>query len=112
MNQLYKNIGISKQAVAQYKKRQDLFDDSMMQLMLEVQELRQEHPGCGLEKIYFTLNPDFIGRDRFIEYFSELGFKIKKKINYKRTTYSTASKFPNLIKGIAIKSPSHSLTAK
>ena len=106
MNQLYKNIGISKQAIAQYKKRQDLFDDSIMHLMLDVQELREEHPGCGLEKIYFTLNPDFIGRDRFIDYFSELGFKIRKKINYKRTTYSIPSNFPNLIKGITIKSPS------
>jgi putative transposase len=106
MNQLYKNIGVSKQAIAQYKLRQDLFDGSIMQLMLEVQQLRLDHPGCGLEKIYFTLKPDFIGRDRFIEYFTELGFMIKKKINYKRTTYSIPSNYPNLIKGIAINSPS------
>ena len=75
-------------------------------MLREVEELRKEHPGCGLEKMYFSLNPGFIGRDRFIELFTELGFKLKKRINYKRTTYSVASKYKNLIKGLVIDSPS------
>lgn len=74
--------------------------------MTEAEGLRKEHPGCGLEKMYFSLNPGFIGRDRFIELFMELGFRLKRRINYKRTTYSVASKYKNLIKGMVISKPS------
>lgn len=56
--------------------------------------------------MYYSLNPNFIGRDRFIELFMELGFRLKKRINYKRTTYSVTSKYKNLIKGLVISSPS------
>lgn len=106
MNELYKTVGISKQAIAQYAMRQNEFDSNLINLMMEVEELRAEHPGCGLEKMYFTLNPAFIGRDRFIEHFTDLGFRLKKKINYKRTTYASASNYPNLIKGMTIAAPS------
>jgi putative transposase len=106
MNQLYRSIGISKQAIAQCEKRQERFDIQVIDLMNEVEYLRSEHPGCGLEKIYFSLNPSFIGRDRFIELFTRLGFRLKKKLNYKRTTYSSPSNYPNLIKGMVVKEPS------
>ena len=106
MSQLYKYVGITRQAIDQYRHRQDVFDNRVLCLLLEAEELRKEHPGCGLEKMYYTLNPHFIGRDRFIELFMDLGFRIKKRINYKRTTYSVASKYTNLIKGLAVSAPS------
>ena len=106
MNQLYKNIGISKQAIAQNEVRQNCFDVQLIQLMNEVEELRRDHPGCGLEKMYFSLNPSFLGRDKFIELFTSLGFRLAKKLNYKRTTYSSPSNYPNLIKGMEVKAPS------
>jgi len=106
MSQLYKYVGITRQAIDQYRHRQDVFDNRVLCLLLEAEELRKEHPGCGLEKMYYTLNPHFIGRDRFIELFMDLGFRIKKRINYKRTTYAVASKYTNLIKGLAVSAPS------
>jgi len=106
MNQLYKIVGVSKQAVHQYAQREQLFNNLVSDLVKEADELRHEHPGCGVEKMYYTLNPDFIGRDRFIELFMGLGFKIKKKMNYRRTTYSTSKYYPNLIKGLVINAPS------
>ena len=106
MNQLYKSVGISKQAIAQNQVRQSHFDSQLMLLMNEVEELRRDHPGCGLEKIYFSLNPTFLGRDKFIELFTSLGFRLKKKLNYKRTTYSSPSNYPNLIKGMEVNAPS------
>ncbi len=102
MAQLYKYIGISRQAIAQYSMRQEIFDNKVICLLSEAEGLRKEHPGCGLEKMYYTLNPDFLGRDKFIELFMELGFKLKKKINYKRTTYAVASKYMNLIRGLSM----------
>ena len=86
MNKLYKTIGVSKQAVYQYAKRQHIFDNKLSNLMTEAEELRDEHPGCGVEKMYDTLKPDFIGRDRFVDTMMELGFRVKRKKNYKRTT--------------------------
>lgn len=106
MNQLYKYVGITRQAIDQYCRRQDAFDKRVLCLLSEVEELRKDHPGCGIEKMYYSLNPGFIGRDRFIELFMDLGFRLKKRINYKRTTYAVASKYKNLIKGLSITAPS------
>lgn len=106
MTSLYQYIGISRQAIDQYSKRQDAFDNKVICLLSEVEELRKEHPGCGVEKMYYTLNPAFLGRDRFTELFMNLGFRLKRRINYKRTTYSVASKYQNLIKGLEVRAPS------
>lgn len=105
MNALYQTVGISKQAVNQLEKRQRVFDEKCSDLLLEAEELRKEHPGCGVEKIYFTLKPHFIGRDRCIEMLMESGFRLKHKKNYRRTTYSTAIYYPNLIQGMTVFAP-------
>lgn len=105
MNQLYKTIGISKQAVNQYAQRQAVFDNRVSQLILEADDLREDHPGCGVEKMYDILNPDFIGRDRFIETMMDLGYRIKRKKNYKRTTITGKKFYSNLIKGLRINAP-------
>ncbi|MBN4072654.1 hypothetical protein JYT74_01310 [Crocinitomix catalasitica] len=60
MNMFYQTIEISKQAVHQYCKRQEKFNAQVIQLIQEVDELRKEHPGCGVEKMYHVLKPDFI----------------------------------------------------
>ncbi|TQD38840.1 IS3 family transposase [Haloflavibacter putidus] len=106
LNSLYKEVGLSKQAVAQYNMRQKIFDNKTTQLVLEADELREEHPGCGVEKMYYTLKPGFIGRDRFIELMMELGYRLKRKKNYKRTTIASKIYYTNLIKGMKINRPS------
>ncbi len=106
MNQLYETIGISKQAVHQYAKRQAIFDKKVADLVIEADQLREAHPGCGVEKMYDTLRPDFIGRDRFLEIFMELGYRLKRKKNYRRTTFSSNVFYPNLIKGMEVNAPS------
>ena len=106
LNSLYREVGLTKQAVAQYAVRQKVFDTKVAQMVLEADELRQEHPGCGVEKMYYTLKPDFIGRDRFIELMMELGYRLKRKKNYKKTTIASKIYYPNLIKGMTIDRPS------
>ena len=105
MNKLYKTIGVSKQAVYQYAKRQLIFDTNVSQLVTEAEELREEHPGCGVEKMYDTLKPDFIGRDRFVSTFMDLGYRVKRQKNYRRTTYAGTLYYPNLINGLVINKP-------
>jgi len=106
MNSLYKEAGLSKQAIAQYDMRQKIFDNKVALLVLEADELRAEHPGCGVEKMYYTLEPDFIGRDRFVELMMELGYRLKRKKNYRRTTIASKIYYPNLIKGMKVNRPS------
>jgi transposase InsO family protein len=106
MNQFYEGVGISKQAVHQYSRRQTLFDHRLMELMSEADDIRRDHPGCGVEKMYYTLKPDFIGRDRFVETFMQLGYRLKRKKNYRRTTIAGKVYYPNKIKGIEINAPS------
>lgn len=106
LNQLYACIGISKQAVSQYAKRQMAFDSKVGQLVLEADDLRAGHPGCGVEKMYRTLKPDFIGRDRFIDLMMNLGYRLKRKNNHKKTTIASKIYYPNLIKGMSVEKPS------
>ena len=106
MNKLYQSIKISKQAVAQYAKRQLVFDDKIGQLVVEADLLKKAHPGCGVEKMYNTLKPDFIGRDRFVEAFMGLGYRVKRQKNYRRTTIAGSIYYSNLIKGYQVNKPS------
>lgn len=105
LNQLYQVVGISKQAVQQYARRQKVFDQKFSHLLVEADELRKAHPGCGVQKMYDTLKPDFIGRDRFIEAMMGLGYRLKRKKNYRRTTYPAKVYYPNLINGLEVNAP-------
>lgn len=106
LNQMYAEVGISKQAVAQYGVRQQAFDQNVQQLILGADDLREDQPGCGVEKMYHTLNPGFIGRDRFLVLMMALGYRLAVKKNYHRTTFASKIYFPNLIKGMKIDHPS------
>jgi len=106
MNELYRTVGISKQAVVQYERRQKIFDEKIMKLMVEADDLREAHPGCGVEKMYHTLRPDFIGRDRFVETFMDLGYRLKRTKNYRVTTRRGPWYYPNLIEGITVRKAS------
>ena len=105
MNALYKSIGISKQAVHQHAIRQGKLDKQLAVLVREADDLRSEHPGCGVEKMYHTLAPDFIGRDRFIDFFMGMGYRVRHKKSYHRTTYAGSHYYPNLITGMLINGP-------
>lgn len=105
MNQLYRLLNISKQAVHQQFKRQSAFDMQVEKLIVEAEVIRIDHPGCGVEKMYYTLRPTFIGRDRFIELFMDIGFRVKRPVNKRRTTYAVWNKYPNLIKGLIVEAP-------
>lgn len=106
LNKLYSTVGLSKQAVHQYAKRQACLNKNLMDLLLEADVLREEHPGCGVRKMYNTLKPDFIGRDRFVDAFMDLGYRLKRSKNYRRTTYASKADYPNLIKGMEVSAPS------
>lgn len=96
---------MSKQAVHQSRQRQLDFDLELIDLANQVALIRRDHPGCGLEKLYHTLKPSYIGRDKFCEIFMGLGYGVKEIKNYRRTTIPSWFKFPNLIEGMSVTRP-------
>jgi hypothetical protein len=100
LGELYGVLGVSKQAFHQYTKRGASREEKVIALCQQVDLLRKEHPGCGLEKLYWQLNPDWLGRDRFISLLQERGYGLAKKRSNHRTTYSVkSSRFTNLVAG-------------
>lgn len=92
--------------MSQHSHRQAAFDLQLPGLLKQAEKLRLQHPGCGVEKMYYLLKPDFIGRDRFIELMMDAGFRLKRPRNYRRTTYAGGVRYANLINGKELKAPS------
>lgn len=74
-------------------------------MIVQVDTIRVDHPGCGVEKMYDTLRPSLLGRDKFCEIFMGLGYGIRRIRNYHRTTIPTHIKYPNLIEGMIVSRP-------
>jgi putative transposase len=102
MNAIYKIGGVSKQAANKHIHRQKDWSENLLELQVQVDEIRLVHPGCGLEKLFDTLKPSWIGRDKFISTFMNLGYRVKKKVNFIRTTTPTWMRYPNLIEGLLV----------
>lgn len=102
MSNLYKSLGITKQAFFQWKSRYELKIDKMGLILDVCNEVRKDHPGMGLRTIWEMELPS-IGRDHFMANGMQLGLGIEQKKNYKRTTDSRGvTKFENKIKEIKL----------
>jgi len=95
-------IGLSKQAVHQQHKQKQLFYKQLGDLIIQMDILRSEHPGCGLAKAYDTLQPTLLGRDRFVAIFMDLGYGLKPVKNAIRTTIPGYYRCQNLIEGMVV----------
>lgn len=102
MRAVLKIAEVSRQAAHKYFKHQADFQKKLSYLILEADILREEHPGCGVEKMYETLKPDWLGRDTFTALFMTLGYRVKMQRNYQRTTVPVHSQYENLIQGMMV----------
>jgi transposase InsO family protein len=103
LNQLYKVIGISKQAVHKMLNLNQKRQDESEQLNRFIEDIRADHPTMGLRDLYFKIMPDFMGRDKFEAYCKKAGFMIDRKKRYCITTDSSGViRFPNLINDLEI----------
>jgi len=82
-----------------------MFDQELEQLVTQADEIKKEHPGCGVEKMYETLQPQTMGRDKFCEVFLSLGYGVKRIKNYRKTTIAGHVNYPNLIEGLYVDRP-------
>ena len=58
LNELYAQIGITRQAVHQHFRQERLLEEHLDELMPEVEAIRYEHPGCGVEQMYHLIQPN------------------------------------------------------
>lgn len=97
MNTLYHILEISKQAHWKYMESYLIFQQNKDLISRSMIHLRQLHPKMGAKKMYTVLDPDFLGRDAFIDLYSELDLRLKRERSYTRTTFSSpGSKYGNL----------------
>jgi len=105
MNQLYDVVSVKKQSFHQMLKRREMQLDEAEQILLLVNRIRKDHPCMAVREIYFKLNPQGMGRDKFEQFCFERGYRVKKQKNFRVTTDSRGvTRFPNLIKDIDVTS--------
>lgn len=98
MNAIYRSIGTTKQNVHQGLNALLAMQEEQAQLLVVIDEIRADHPQMGARTLYKMINPQTMGRDRFISFCYDHGLRINKAKNYRRTTDSTGViRFPNLI---------------
>jgi transposase InsO family protein len=104
MEAIYRVFDISRQAVHQSSTRQRGQVHAADKLILQAQSVRKNHPRMGCRKLANRIKDESgIGRDKVEALLLARGFRIKRKINYVRTTYSQREMyFPNLIQGIKL----------
>lgn len=100
MNQIYRWLGTSKQNVHQRLNREVSKNEEIGQMEMVIRQVREDHPEMGSKALYRKIKPTTMGRDKFIEFYREYGFKILPKKSFRRTTDSSGViRFPNLIEG-------------
>jgi len=103
MNQLYDVVSVKKQSFHQMLKRREAQLDEAEQILFLVNRIRKDHPCMAVREIYFKLNPQGMGRDKFEQFCFERGYRVKKQKNYRVTTDSRGvTRFPNLIKDLEV----------
>lgn len=100
MTAVFRYCGYSKQAFHQKLDRMRRQQEQEQLLIPIVRQLRQEHPGVSVRQLYWVLQPQSVGRDKFELLCYENGFKLQRVRCFRRTTDSTGViRFPNLVIG-------------
>jgi len=105
LNALYRSVGVSKQAVWAHFRREQGDLALLAKIIKQVDERRVKHPGCGMEKLYWQIQPEGIGRDKFCAWLGDLGYGVVAPKNNRRTTFAAHKVFDNLIEGRAVGGP-------
>jgi hypothetical protein len=69
-----------------------------------IQAIREDHPTLSCRSMYYKINPEFIGRDKFEALCRRLGYKIEQKGSSHRTTDSSGvTRFENHLEAAVLK---------
>ena len=98
--------GMSRQAHAQWRKRQEHRRAVEQQIVGLMEQIRQRHPRMSCKRMYRMVQDQVpVGRDQFEQIGFGYGYRVKRKRSPWKTTWSQrAGVFPNLIEGLEINS--------
>lgn len=103
MNQLYRSVGVSKQAFHQRMDRVRVQLCQEEQLLLLVHRIREDHPTMGSRDMYYKLKPENMGRDAFEAFCKRERLTVARPKNWLRTTDSSGVvRFDNLLINLPI----------
>ncbi len=103
MKAVYEAIGISKQAHWKQGLAEARAAEDETMILNEVRRLRVLHPRMGGKKIYGILQPESMGRDRFLALLATSSLLVARRRNSSRTTFSVKSwRYMNLMEGLVI----------
>ncbi len=98
LNFFYESIGISKQSFHQHTDRYLKERDVEEQILFLVYRIRTDHPTMGLRDMYYKVQPQSIGRDKFEALCKRANLSFERKPNYRKTTDSSGVvRFDNLL---------------
>jgi transposase InsO family protein len=104
MNEIYRSLGVSKQAFHQRLDLQIRQQEELAQFLPIISQVRADHPRMSSRVMYQLIKPQTIGRDRFEAFCFEHGYKLDIKRNFHRTTNSLGvTRFENLKDGFELK---------
>ncbi len=101
MKDLLSMVGITKQALWKYHKREEQKTQTVEHILGIIRQVRKRHKRMGCRSIYYapTVQPT-VGRDAFEAIGLSYGFRLKRRRNKKKTTWSqNVEVFPNRIEG-------------
>jgi len=101
MKDLLSMVGITKQALWKHHRRQEQKRELVEHTLGLIRKVRRRHKRMGCRSIYWTTKEKpLVGRDRFIEIGLDYGFRLKRKRNKRKTTWSQQIEvFPNVLEG-------------
>lgn len=103
MKAIYEATGLSKQAHWKHCKAESRALEDETIILNVVRNLRGLHPRMGGKKLYSIIQPDSMGRDRFLALLAMSQLLIAMRRNSARTTFSVKSwRYPNLMDGLII----------
>ncbi len=109
MESLYQIVGISRQGFHQYRSRRSIHLERQQDIIAQVNHHRLTHTRMGARPLYVLMQNQEteplllgIGRDKFEVILISNGLTVQPIRIFHRTTYSTASRFPNLVEALKI----------
>jgi len=97
-------LGITASGYYKRKKQSNSKKEELGVICHLIDEIRRDHPRMGLEVIYNKINPKEMGRDKFVRTFRDLGYGVREKRKFIKTTDSSGVKrFDNKIIDLELK---------
>lgn len=94
----YKSVHITRQGIHQLLDRRMKQNETFAYLNLVVAQIRNDHPTMSCRAMYYKIQPDKIGRDKFEQLCKDWGFMSEQPVKLPRTTDSTGViRFNNLL---------------